>query len=177
MSSNLLKRGYTNIQQDEKRVINTNELVAKRIQELTEKMQKAENEGFVSGLTAPSVEVEALLTDGDDENVQQSNVIKVRDEANRLLEEARKEADSIIEQARVHAMQLERDAKARAEQERMQMLGQAKQQGMQEGLEQAAKEAEKERQELKTLRKQLEDEYQQMSFGGMENGETLAVND
>lgn len=162
MSSNLLKRGYTNIQQDEKRVINTNELVAKRIQELTEKMQKAENEGFVSGLTAPSVEVEALLTDGDDENVQQSNVIKVRDEANRLLEEARKEADSIIEQARVHAMQLERDAKARAEQERMQMLGQAKQQGMQEGLEQAAKEAEKERQELKTLRKQLEDEYQQM---------------
>ena len=162
MSSNLLKRGYTNIQQDEKRVINTNELVAKRIQELTEKMQKAENEGFVSGLTAPSVEVEALLADGDDENVQQSNVIKVRDEANRLLEEARKEADSIIEQARVHAMQLERDAKARAEQERMQMLGQAKQQGMQEGLEQAAKEAEKERQELKTLRKQLEDEYQQM---------------
>ena len=162
MSSNLLKRGYTNIQQDEKRVINTNELVAKRIQELTEKMQKAENEGFVSGLTAPSVEVEALLNDGDDENVQQSNVIKVRDEANRLLEEARKEADSIIEQAKLHAMQLERDAKARAEQERMQMLDQAKQQGMQEGMEQAAKEAEKERQELKTLRKQLEEEYQQM---------------
>lgn len=162
MSSNLLKRGYTNIQQDEKRVINTNELVAKRIQELTEKMQKAENEGFVSGLTAPSVEVEALLNDGDDENVQQSNVIKVRDEANRLLEEARKEADSIIEQAKLHAMQLERDAKARAEQERMQMLDQARQQGMQEGMEQAAKEAEKERQELKTLRKQLEEEYQQM---------------
>lgn len=162
MSSNLLKRGYTNIQQDEKRVINTNELVAKRIQELTEKMQKAENEGFVSGLTAPSVEVEALLNDGDDENVQQSNVIKVRDEANRLLEEARKEADSIIEQAKLHAMQLERDAKARAEQERMQMLDQARQQGMQEGMEQAAKEAEKERQELKTLWKQLEEEYQQM---------------
>ena len=162
MSSNLLKRGYTNIQQDEKRVINTNELVAKRIQELTEKMQKAENEGFVSGLTAPSVDVEALRNDGDDENVQQSNVIKVRDEANRLLEEARKEADSIIEQAKLHAMQLERDAKARAEQERMQMLDQARQQGMQEGMEQAAKEAEKERQELKTLRKQLEEEYQQM---------------
>lgn len=162
MSSNLLKRAYTNIQEDEARLIDTNELVAKRIRELAEKMQSSENTSFVSGLHAPSVEVEALLADGEEEVTDQTAAHAGEDTA-RLLEEARREADSIVEQAKIHAAQLEKDARARAEQERIQMLEQARQQGMQEGLEKADREAEKGRQELKAARRQLEEEYQQLS--------------
>ncbi|MBE5884196.1 MAG: hypothetical protein E7291_07240 [Lachnospiraceae bacterium] len=162
MSSNLLKRGYTNIQQDEKRIINTNELVAKRIQELAEKMQREENSGFVSGLDAPNLEVEALLADGDEEGDVQNRVIKANEDAKGILENARKEAETILEQARAQALQLEQDARNRAERERIQMLAQAKEQGVQQGKEMAAREAEIGREELRNARKQLEAEYQKL---------------
>ena len=40
MSSNLLKRGFTQLVEEDARVINTNDLVAKRIRELAAKMQQ-----------------------------------------------------------------------------------------------------------------------------------------
>lgn len=172
MSSNLLKRGYTNVNQDEKRVIDTNELVERRIRELSVQMQRPENAGFVSGLEAPAVDVEALLTDDAEESASQGNVIKAKDEsekilqakdeASRLLAEARKDADALVEQARQHVTQLEKDARVRMEQERMQLLEQARQQGMQEGMEQAAREAESARQELEASKKQMEEEYDRL---------------
>ena len=172
MSSNLLKRGYTNVNQDEKRVIDTNELVERRIRELSVQMQRPENAGFVSGLEAPAVDVEALLTDDAEESASQGNVIKAKDEsekilqakdeASRLLAEARKDADALVEQARQHVTQLEKDARVRMEQERMQLLEQARQQGMQEGMEQAAREAESARRELEASKKQMEEEYDRL---------------
>ncbi len=77
MSSNLLKRGFTQLVEEDARVINTNDLVAKRIRELAAKMQQDEGTGFISGLAADKVE--ALVTDTGDgkENPQTSgNVIK-----------------------------------------------------------------------------------------------------
>lgn len=172
MSSNLLKRGYTNVNQDEKRVIDTNELVERRIRELSVQMQRPENAGFVSGLGAPAVDVEALLADDTEGSAPQGNVIKAKDdsekvllakdEASMLLAEARKDADALMEQARQHAAQLEQDARVRMEQERMQLLEQARQQGMQEGMEQAAREAESARQELEASKKQMEEEYDRL---------------
>ena len=47
LSSNLLKKGFTKLSEDDARVIDTNELVAKRIRELSAKMQKESNTGFV----------------------------------------------------------------------------------------------------------------------------------
>ena len=171
MSSNLLKRGYTNVNQDEKRVIDTNELVERRIRELSVQMQRPEHAGFVSGLEAPAVDVEALLADTD-EAVAQGNVIKAKDEsekilqakeeASRLLAEARKDADVLMEQAKQHVAQLEQDARIRIEQERMQLLEQARQQGMQEGMEQAAREAESARREMEASKKQMEEEYDRL---------------
>lgn len=164
--SNLLKRGYTNITENETRVIDTNELVAKRIRELSEKMQSKENAGFVSGFSAATVEVgadvEALLADVDAGEEYQSNVIKANDEAGHILETARAEAEEILAQAKFQAMQIENDAKARAEQEKIQVLEQARQQGMQEGREAVAREAESARREQMAARRQLEEEYRQL---------------
>lgn len=156
---NLLKRSYTNVNENETRVINTNELAAKRIQELAEKMQRKENAGFVEGLEAPTLEVEALLADTEESDTQLS-LEKIKEEAAHILDSAHKEAESLLERARTQAMQLEQDSRARAELERMQMLEVARQQGMQEGREQGYQETEGMRQELKDARKQMEKEFQ-----------------
>ena len=64
LSSNLLKRGFTKLSEDDTRVINTNDLVAKRIRELSAKMQQTKTEGFVYGLAADKVN--ALVADTEE---------------------------------------------------------------------------------------------------------------
>ena len=85
LSSNLLKRGFTQLVEEDARVIDTNDLVAKRIRELAAKMQQDEGTGFISGLAADKVE--ALVTDTGDgeENPQTSgNVIKAGEDLQKL---------------------------------------------------------------------------------------------
>lgn len=104
LSSNLLKRGFTQLVEEDARVINTNDLVAKRIRELAAKMQQDEGTGFISGLAADKVE--ALVTDTGDgeENPQTSgNVIKAGEDLQKLKEEAEAEAQKIIEDAKAKA--------------------------------------------------------------------------
>ena len=123
MSSNLLKRGFTQLVEEDARVINTNDLVAKRIRELAAKMQQDEGTGFISGLAADKVE--ALVTDTGDgeENPQTSgNVIKAGEDLQKLKEEAEAEAQKIIEA----------DARAQAEAQKADALEQARRQGQQE---------------------------------------------
>ena len=106
MSSNLLKRGFTQLVEEDARVINTNDLVAKRIRELAAKMQQDEGTGFISGLAADKVE--ALVTDTGDgeENPQTSgNVIKAGEDLQKLKEEAEAEAQQIIEHRHKHRKQ------------------------------------------------------------------------
>ena len=116
MSSNLLKRGFTQLVEEDARVIDTNDLVAKRIRELAAKMQQDEGTGFISGLAADKVE--ALVTDTGDgeENPQTSgNVIKAGEDLQKLKEEAEAEAQKIIEGAKAKAESILADARAQAE--------------------------------------------------------------
>ncbi len=161
MSSNLLKWCATNFQQDETRVIQSNELLAKRMEEIEkENKKKAENAGFISGIAAETIDADSMLGEDDAEGFVQGNIIKAREEVDSIMTAARQEAESILEQARIQAMQLEKDARARAEQERMQMLQQASSQGYQDGMDKARQEAAKAEQELKARARQLEEEYQ-----------------
>ena len=89
LSSNLLKKGFTKLSEDDARVIDTNELVAKRIRELSAKMQKESNTGFVSGLAADKVE--APVTDPEEEKTEftpSGNVIKAGEDIQKLKEDA-----------------------------------------------------------------------------------------
>ena len=133
LSSNLLKRGFTQLVEEDARVINTNDLVAKRIRELAAKMQQDEETGFISGLAAD--EVEALVTDTGDgeENPQTSgNVIKAGEDLQKLKEEAEAEAQKIIEDAKAKAESILADARAQAEAQKADALEQARRQGQQE---------------------------------------------
>lgn len=133
LSSNLLKRGFTQLVEEDARVINTNDLVAKRIRELAAKMQQDEGTGFISGLAADKVE--ALVTDTGDgeENPQTSgNVIKAGEDLQKLKEEAEAEAQKIIEDAKAKAESILADARAQAEAQKADALEQARRQGQQE---------------------------------------------
>ena len=159
MSSNLLKSRYMNLQQEDMRIIDTNELVAKRIEELSVKMQQSENSGFVTGLDAQVVEVDALLKESEDTETPRSNIVKADQDAQKLLTQAKQEADAILASAKAEAERLQNEAKESALKERDSILKEARQHGYAEGMEKAQKESEQLQKQLKEKEKQLEAEY------------------
>ena len=161
LSSNLFKRGYTKLVEEDARVINTNELVAKRIRELSAKMQQEENTGFVSGLAADKVDALVADTDGAEENAQTSgNVIKAGEDLQKMKEDAEAEAQKILEDARIQAESILQEARAQAEAEKQSVLEQAKTRGLQEAEAAAAQMETKRAAEFQKKTASLEAEYQ-----------------
>lgn len=133
MSSNLLKRGFTKLVEEDTRVIDTNDLVAKRIRELSAKMQQEEGTGFVSGLAADKVDALVSDSEGDEGDSKTSgNVIKAGEDLQKLREEAEAEAQQIVEEAKTQAESILQEAKAQAEAQKADVLEQARRQGQQE---------------------------------------------
>lgn len=161
LSSNLFKRGYTKLVEEDARVINTNELVAKRIRELSAKMQQEENTGFVSGLAADKVDALVADTDEAEENAQTSgNVIKAGEDLQKMKEDAEAEAQKILEDARTQAESILQEARAQAEAEKQSVLEQAKTRGLQEAEAAAAQMETKRAAEFQKKTASLEAEYQ-----------------
>lgn len=168
MSSNLLKQGYAFFMDgtEEKRIIDTNELAAKRLQELMETMGRQEREesaeGFVQGIEA--VDVSSLLDTADDG----SAVLKAeipsgqsqREDDARILEDATAQAHTIVEDAKAHAGQILLEAKEQAEDLKRIAADEGHKSGYQEGKHRAEAEAEGLRQRLLARETQLEEEYQ-----------------
>lgn len=169
--NNLLKMGFTNVQNDERRVIDSNDLAARRIEELAQKMaleaqagsmggEDGSEDGFMAGLSAE--QVEGLLS--DDEGG--SNVIKANANADReqILSDAQQEAEELLtqarEQAEAEAEQILSDARAQAEAARESITVQARQQGYQEGMHQAEMELARKEQALKERLQAMEAEYE-----------------
>ena len=132
MSSNLLKRGFTKLVEEDARVINTNDLVAKRIRELSVKMQQGEGTGFVSGLTADKVDSLVADTEAEGDPQTSGNVIKAGEDLQKLKEDAETEARRILEDAKAQAESILQEAKEQAEAWKADVLVQARQQGQQE---------------------------------------------
>lgn len=166
--------GYASFQDTEKRVIDSNILMSKRIEELTAKMRRPENAGFVAvdaedgfaaGLNAE--QVEGLLADSDAEGV--SNVVKASEEVGKTLDQARAEAEEILAQAREKA-EAERQAFMSAAQaqiatERAKTIEQAKAHGYAEGKQKADAEVARIEQEFRAREKALEEEYDSLLEG------------
>ncbi len=169
MSSNLLKMGFVPFADSEKRVIDTNELVAKRIEELAAKMSKPENAGFVdadedgfaAGLDAERIE--GLLSDEDGEA---GNVIKAPDVPVPDLEQVRREAGEILAKAKEDAAAQQeiylKEARQQIEAERANVLAQAKEQGYAEGFKKAENEFARKEQDLKRRELAMEAEYDKL---------------
>lgn len=160
MSRNLVKQIYTVVQPDEKRVINTNELLQRRLKESAVKQQRAGREEFVSGPAAEGAELHAAECEQGT-----GNVIKAQEDAGQILEQAKEDAKSVLAEAKAEAMRICEEAKNQAEVEKNRILADAKQQGYSEGISQARAEVRAEadaaKEEYLKKESRLESLYQQ----------------
>jgi flagellar assembly protein FliH len=141
-----------------------NDLVEKRIEAIQKKVRDPASQGFVAGLNADELNVDAvtvneLLSDGEGtpESVISGNIIKAANEdaaelkaqaeqaAQRIIDDARKQADEIV---------------AQANRDRDKLHNEAKTQGYEEGRTQAEKENELIRGELDRTRRDLNKSYE-----------------
>ena len=182
--SNLYKTSYMNMGSD-KRVIDMNELVKKRIDALGLKMQRPENTGFVEGINADSAGVEELVQgvtfEGDisegDFSEGLGNLAEVRSgkviggdgaaDAETLVNDARAEAERIISEARADAEQIVAEARDNAQAVSDDARNKGYQAGYSEGSERASQEINNMREALDNEKKELEDLYQK-KFNEME---------
>lgn len=178
MSSNLFKRNYTCVNQEDRRIIHSNELLEKRIEELAEKSRCAAAGGFVSGIQARKV---ALADIGENASEEErlgeeaaadsegigGNVIKAappegQPAAEEILAQANAEAERILSQAREQAEVLRSAALAQAREEEQRLFEQAKAKGYQEGLAGFEEKSARLEAEWKQKSSELEAQYQKM---------------
>ncbi len=171
MSSNLYKRNvfYGTQAEPEKRIIDTNEIAAKRLEALAEIMKcsagKGESQGFVQGLDVK--EVSLLLSDDGEES---GNVIKgaPSEDATALLGKAQEEAAEIVNAAKQQADTIVKEALEQAENSKRNVLEEARMNGYREGINRANKEVEQLKAELARKEKELETHYR-AQFDTMES--------
>ncbi len=153
MSKGLVKQMFMVVQSEEKRVIDANELLKQRQDELARWQREADEAGFVSGLAAEELEL------GEEDG--ESNIIKSRESAEQILGNAQAEAQAALEAAGAEAERIIEEARAQALAEKNQILTEAQQQGYSEGYAKAQAEGDAIRREYQEKEEQLELFYQQ----------------
>jgi len=160
----------------DKRVIDMNELVKKRIDALGYKMQRPENSGFVEGINADGAGVEELVEGvtleseifpegepgGEFTEGLSANVIKAESHADTqaLLDAAHMEAERIIDTAKASASKIESDAAAKADSIMEEARNKGYESGYSEGMTKAAQEMQDMREALDKEKEELEELYQ-----------------
>ncbi len=163
---NLYKAGWVRVTDEDKCVIDSNNLVAERIEEwenirranaaalpsFDEEETEGEASEFVSGLAGE--ELDALFADGEGSG----NVIKAA-EAEASREAAEAEAERIVAEARAQALEIETQARRDADIQRANAVEEGTKQGYDEGYARGMAEADGLKQELAERRRQLEAEF------------------
>ena len=145
----------------DKRVIDTNELVAARLETLAEILKQKQGggsmsgEGFVQGLQAE--DVSALLADNGDEG---SAVIKAEPDTSAILQQAKSEAEALVANAKQQADVIMAEALEQAANSKKNVLEEARMNGYREGINRANKEVEALKAELAQQKKAMEAEYE-----------------
>ncbi len=170
---NLYKAGWVRVDGDEKCVIDSNTLVAERIEEW-ENIRRAnaaampsfEEDGeegepeFVSGIEGE--ELDALFADG----AEGGSVIKAGDmsapDFSEMRAEAEAEAERIIAEAKAQALEIAAQARRDADIERTNAFEEGSKQGYDEGYARGYAEADDMKRELSERKRQLEAEYDEM---------------
>lgn len=153
MSKGLVKQMFMVVQSEEKRVIDADELLKAREEELARWQREADEADFVSGLAAEELEI------GEDDG--ESNIIKSRESAEQILGNAQAEAQAALEAAQAEAARITEEARAQALAERNRIFTEAQQQGYSEGYAKAQAEGDALRREYQEKEEQLDLFYQQ----------------
>lgn len=165
LSRNLVKRMYVATTEEETRVLDMNVLAESRLAELAKQKNGPSAGGFVAGLSAERIEVRPEGEIPEDVQGTEPDPVmssaQVSEEAQKILEQAAVEAQAKITDAQVEAARIRKDAQRQAEEEKVQILEQAKLQGYEEGYANAQAEAERVRRDYAEKERQLEEHYQQ----------------
>lgn len=165
LSRNILKYHQVIVQEDDKMMIDNNEVVARRLESIEKKSEvipatetresdtEASDE-FVGGLEADHVEI--LEESGDDaslltEDISMERAVFER-QAKEMIEEASKQAEQIILQAQTEAENIKES-----------VIESAKAEGFQSGYQEGAAALEEQKKSLEREREQLQNEYQDMA--------------
>lgn len=159
MSSNLIKIFSQDFSQEDKRILDMNELVEKRIEAANARKNKTENTGFVEGIQAESVELSGLFEDNETADAESSVIKAANEDAEELRAQANQAAQRIIDEARQKADEIVTEAKEQAIRDRDKVYNEAKTQGYEEGRKQAERDNELIRGELDRTRRELKKDY------------------
>lgn len=140
----------------EKRIIDTNALIAARIGGLREEMTNPVNDGFTQGLKVEEIDVSALVNDQSEMgSLMGSN-------AGISVEDAKSEAEQILAQAREDAEKLLQDAAAQAESEAGKIKKDAWDAGYLEGKQAGDKECQNLKKELAAKERELSNKSKEL---------------
>ena len=170
MSSNVFKSNYFYpgaSQPADKRVIDTNELIASRLETLQEILSNSREgigtgTGFVQGLEAE--DVSELLVDDSEEG---ATILKAQERAEEIIQRAKQEAEQMVSSSRVQASTIVAEAMEQAAISKKNVLEEARMNGYREGINRANKEMDQMKAQLESDRKAMEAEYE-AKFATME---------
>ncbi len=170
-SSNLYKSSYYQVKNDKTRVIDSNELIADKMQKLAEILEMDGDENFADDFSfgIAAEQVEALLDDDGETGVMpgddmvSGNVIKEapapKIDTDELIRQAQEEAERIMDEAGAEAERILEEARGEAEALRVQARNEGSREGYEEGIKQAQAEFQVKEQALAEKERELEDEY------------------
>lgn len=155
--SNLYKAGWV-VMEDDARIIDTNELVEKKLREAERKhyvpsAANAEEEGFTGGL--PTEKVEALLDQDAETAVLKSASLEEKEAVQAQLEQAKNE----LEEAKQQAAQILEDAQQQAEALHQQTYQEALKKGRADGYEQGMRQVQELKEEWEAKKQELLQDY------------------
>ncbi|HOO26977.1 MAG TPA: FliH/SctL family protein, partial [Lachnospiraceae bacterium] len=160
MSRNLFKSSHVVVKSENKRVIDSNSLIAERIQTLSALLKEEELPGdfpeeFSEGLDAD--QVERLLGDPAE---QEADFREHEKSAEKLIQNAKEEAERILEAAREDADGILKAAKAEAKSLKAEAIQAGHGEGYQAGYDEGLQGVEKMKAACVKEQKQLEDSYE-----------------
>lgn len=151
--SPLLKYGYTQVVSDEKCVIDTNELIARKLESYRQENKNAGSTGFRAGLNAPELEI-TMPPEYDEEGEQAYPVYDGPD------------PEELLAQAKEQIARMEEESRRRLETERMSIMAKAHEEGYKQGFEQGRKEgiaqSDARKREIEEEGYRLREEYEQI---------------
>ncbi len=169
--SNIYKATWVAIQEDEKCIIDSNAILARREEELEAREEEirryraasageSQDVGFTGGIGGE--QIDALLYDRDGEG---SGLLKAQEEPHMegpTPEELRAEAEAELEAARAEIAQMKQAAQAEIEAQKRSVIDDARQRGYNDGLASAQEQADRMKRELDAERIRLEEEYDRL---------------
>lgn len=159
MSSNFFKSSSV-IQEKKVRIINSNDIVAKQLENISNYVKNDGAEGirdaFAEGISAKEV---AVLLEDDNASVEGTGFISADGESKTDVKMQSRIASDVLQQANEDARQIRENALQEAEAIKIEAFDKAREEGFAAGVAQGNAELEQQKREIERLRAELEEEY------------------